>query len=329
MADGAQPAPPAPVPSGTRVFLAFAASVARMPLDRALAVGRGIGWVLGSVVRHRRAESADAIRRCLPGLRETEVATVLREMYANFGQSAMESLWLTPEALESYLRDRIEVHGREIVEAELARGHGALMLTAHAGNFDLIGRVARTLGFPLTIISKTVRSPAFEAFGRTVRDRFGIKVLPAHGSYRDCLRTLRRNEMLGFVLDQNMTRADGIFVDFFGRPACTTPGLAFLSGQSRASVIPIFIERLDGGRHAIRVMAPLPPPPDLKPESIRAATQAYSRITEDWIRAHPGQWIWIHRRWKTQPAAGEETGAPVTGSGAGPRRAGDHNQEQP
>ena len=304
MADGDQPGAVAPVAVGTRLLLALSRGISRLPLDRALAVGRGIGWVLGTVIRHRRAESAEAIRRSLPGLGEREVAGVLRGMYDNFGQSTMESLWLTPEALESYLRERVEVHGRGIVEAELAKGRGALMLTAHAGNFDLLGRVSRALGFPLTIISKTVRSAALEAFGRAVRDRFGMRVLPAHGSYRDCLRTLRRNEMLGFVLDQNMTLADGIFVDFFGRPACTTPGLAYLSGQSGASVIPIFIERIGGGRHAIRVLAPIAPPPDLKPGSIHAATQAYSRVTEDWIRAHPGQWIWIHRRWKTQPPAG-------------------------
>lgn len=301
------------MPPGARLLLGFAGAVSRVSLDRALAVGRGIGWVLGSLVRYRRAESAAAIRRCLPGLPEARIREVLDEMYAGFGQNAMESFWLTPEALPGYLRNRVDVHGREIVESEMAKGRGALVLASHAGNWDLLCRGTRGLEFPLTIISKTVRSRSFEIFGRVIRERFGLRVLPAHGSYRACLRTLRRNEILGFALDQNMTRTEGIFVDFFGRPACTTPGLAYLSAQSGASVIPIFIERLPGGRHVIRVMTPLPPPADLKPETIHTATQAYSRLTEDWVRAHPGQWIWIHRRWRTQPVP--EAPKPVAESG--------------
>lgn len=301
MAPEAPSSSPPPIPLGARFLLGFAGVVSRMSLDRALAVGRGIGWVLGSLVRYRRAESAAAIRRCMPGLSEAQIPEILDEMYAGFGQNAMESFWLTPEAVPDYLRDRVEVHGREIIAAEMTKGLGALVLASHAGNWDLLCRATRWLGFPLTIISKTVRSPSFEIFGRRVRESFGLKVLPAHGSYRDCLRTLRRNETLGFAIDQNMTRNEGVFVDFLGRPACTTPGLAYLSAQSGASVIPIFIERLAGGRHSIRVMTPIPPPPNLKPEAIHTATQTYSRLTEDWVRAHPGQWIWIHRRWRTQP----------------------------
>ncbi len=304
MAGADQPAGDAGLPRGTRLLLALSRGVSRLPLDRALSVGRGLGWVMGTLVRHRRAESADAIRRSLPGLCEAEVAGVVREMYATFGRTMVESLWLMPETVESYLHGRVEVHGREIIDAELARGRGALVLTAHTGGWDLLGRLARPLGFPLTVIVKTIRSPSFEAYVRVTRTSFGMKTLPAHGSFRDCLRTLRRNEMLGFMFDQNMTQADGIFVDFFGRPACTTPGLAFLACKSGASVIPVFDECLDGGRHAIRILDPLPPPPDLQPDSIRIATQAYTRVIEDWVRAHPGQWIWIHRRWKTQPAAG-------------------------
>ena len=306
MADDAQPSPaarPPALPFGARCLLAVAGGISRLPLPAVLAAGRGIGWILGHGIRYRRAECAAAMRRSLPGFRDAEVRRTLNEMYANFGQTLAESMWMSPAGIGDYLRTRVEVHGREIVESELGKGRGALVLTAHAGNWDLLCRGARSLGFPLTIISKTVRSPSMEAFGRSMRDRFGLSVLPTHGSFRACLRTLRRNEMLGFVLDQNMTRAEGIFVDFFGRPACTTPGLAYLAAQSRASVIPIFIERLDGGRHAIRVMTPLPPPADLKPETVHAATQAYSRVCEDWIRAHPGQWIWIHRRWRTTPSA--------------------------
>jgi KDO2-lipid IV(A) lauroyltransferase len=107
-----------------------------------------------------------------------------------------------------------------------------------------------------------------------------------------------------------MTYGEGIFVDFFGDAANTTPGLAIMSAQSGAPVVPIFARRLPGGRHRITAQAPIDPPPDRKPETVRDYTQRYSKITEDAIRECPEQWLWLHRRWKTRPREDtEETAA--------------------
>jgi KDO2-lipid IV(A) lauroyltransferase len=142
---------------------------------------------------------------------------------------------------------------------------------------------------------------AINKFWMNARSRFGLKFVPAHNSYRQCLSALRKNEIIAFVLDQNMIDTEGIFVDFFGKKACTSPGLAYMSAQSGAAVVPVFMIRLENGRHLIKAAAPIPPPPDRKPETIHAYTQLYTKVIEDVVREYPAQWTWIHRRWRTTP----------------------------
>jgi KDO2-lipid IV(A) lauroyltransferase len=103
------------------------------------------------------------------------------------------------------------------------------------------------------------------------------------------------------IIDQNMTRNEGIFVEFFGKNASTSPGLAYMAAQSKAPVIPAFMCRKPDGRHVLKFQPELEPPEDRTPESIHEATQRYTKIIEDAIREAPEQWIWMHRRWKTQP----------------------------
>jgi KDO2-lipid IV(A) lauroyltransferase len=208
---------------------------------------------------------------------------------------------------EDYLRDYVvwedEVHMRNV----LAAGKGLLVLASHMGNWDLLCTMAPHFNFPSTIITKKIKNESLNRFWMEARARFGLKFVPAHNSYRQCLAALRKNEIVGFVLDQNMIRTEGIFVDFFGKPACTTPGLAYMSAQSGAAVTPVFITRQPGGRHIVKVLPAIPPPPDRKPETVRLYTQQYTRIIEDMIRQYPDQWIWIHRRWRTVPEAAQES----------------------
>ena len=274
--------------------------MAKLRLDRALRLGRGLGWIYGTIIRYHRAEARSAIHRGFPHLTAEERAQVLNRMYANLGMNLVEILRLDG-GQDDDLDARIRVEGEPIVRDARSRGKGVLILTAHLGNWDLLGMYTARRGYPLTIISKEIRQPAVNAMWMRMRRDYGVAIVPSRNSYRDCLRVLKRNELLGFILDQNRPRETGIFVDFFGRPACTSPGLAYLSAQAQAPVVPVFIHREDGGRHVLRALPAIEPPPDRSEESIRKATQHYTRIIEDAVREHPDQWIWIHRRWKTQP----------------------------
>lgn len=264
--------------------------------------GKRLGFLLGSVLRYRRAEVLCTIQRCLTEKSPAEVRAIADGMYRNLGTLIIESMRF--EKFDSeYLAQNIEFDRMEIVYDALKQGKGVIVLTAHIGNFDLMVIIAALLGTALTIITKKIKPRALNDYWNRVRTQFGAKMVPHHGSFRACLSALKRNEVLGFVLDQNMKRDMGIFVDFFGRPACTSPGLAMLSARSGAPVVPIFITRKPDGRHHVGVMDALPPPAGRgrDEEEIRRETQRYTKIIEETVRKHPEQWIWLHRRWRTQP----------------------------
>ena len=271
-----------------------------MPLKRALAIGRGMGWIFGSVLRYHRKDALDALQRSLPGRTDADYQDIIKRMYANLGMNMVESLRFAAGDMVQ-AEEMVEEENEHIVREALERGKGALMLTAHYGNWDLLSIMTPLKGFALTIISKDMKNKALNDFWMGMRQDRGLHIVPAHNSYRKCRAALKKNEMIGFILDQNMIDKEGVFVDFFGRPACTTPGLAFMAAQSQAPIVPVFIHRIDGnGRHKATVYPIIEPPPNRDADTIKKATQDYTKIIEDEICKHPEQWIWIHRRWRTE-----------------------------
>jgi KDO2-lipid IV(A) lauroyltransferase len=281
-----------------------------LPLPAALGFGRGIGWLLGRAIGFRRREILDRLGRCFPEKSVEERRAILNRTYAHLGMNLIEVLRLQTATVEEVMRN-VELVGHEHFEAAWSRGKGVLVLSGHVGNWEYVLAAGTCAGYkPAGVIVKPIRDRGVNKVVTGTRARFGVQAFAPHNSYRACLASLKRNEILGFVIDQNMTYGEGIFVDFFGDAANTTPGLAIMSAQSGAPVVPIFARRLPGGRHRITAQAPIDPPPDRKPETVRDYTQRYSKITEDAIRECPEQWLWLHRRWKTRPREDtEETAA--------------------
>lgn len=272
-----------------------------LPLHWALAIGRRLGWIYGYVIRYHRLDAIEALRRGLPEKTDAERRKILKKMYLNLGMNLVEEFRMSC-VTDSYLHDFVSWEGEAYAHEVLAKGKGLLVLSAHTGNWDLLCSIApRSLG-PSTIITKNIKNSSLNEFWMESRRRFGLKFVPAHNSYRLCLTALRKNEVVGFILDQNMIRTEGLFVNFFNKPACTTPGLAYMAAQSGAAVVPMFMLRQPDGHHLIKALPPISPPPDRKPETILAYTQRYTQIIEDIVRQYPEQWIWIHRRWRTTSA---------------------------
>ena len=287
------------------ILTAITAFFSCLPLGVALAIGRGLGWIYGSVIRYHRQDAIEALKRAFPQKPQSEILEIVRRMYANLGMNLVEVLRLG-KVTDEFLRDSIQVEGEEHGRTALLRNRGAVILTGHLGNWDLLASIVPRLGYPLTVISKDIKNKGLNEFWMKIRQRFGVKFVPAHNSYRTCLTTLKKNELIGFILDQNMIRSEGVFVDFFGKPACTTPGLAYMSAQSGAPVVPVFMLRRGNGCHVVKVLPPLDPPPNREPATIQEFTQRYTKIIEDVVRQYPDQWIWIHRRWKTVPPPAAE-----------------------
>ncbi|MDP2990288.1 MAG: lysophospholipid acyltransferase family protein [Kiritimatiellota bacterium] len=273
---------------------------ARLSPSQVQRMGRALGWLLGSGLRFRRKEVQAALQRCFPEKSPADVRAIADGMYRHLGIFLIEILrtgYIDPATLD----EEVDFSGLEKAMQILSQGRGLIVLTAHVGNFELLAMMGALKGAPLTVITKALKPKWLNDWWIETRGKFGVKMLPARDSYRYCREALKANGVLGFILDQNMKRNRGIFVDYFGRPACTSPGLALLSAQTGAPVLPVFMLREPDGRNRVHVFDPLPPPASADKEAIRQATQAYTTIIEQFVRAHPDQWIWLHRRWRTQP----------------------------
>jgi KDO2-lipid IV(A) lauroyltransferase len=280
----------------------IARKLARLPRPALLRWGARVGWFYGHVVRHRRAEALAALRRSLPELAPAKALNALDGMYRNLATNILEVLRADGGA-EDHNAGLFNVEGEAVVQSALARGRGALILMAHYGSWEMLAAHAAHRGYKLHIVAKKFKNDAVDRLWNRLRERYGVSVIYSHNAARPVLRALRENALVGFMLDQHRPPDQGVFVDFFGRPASTSPGLAILSSQARAPVIPVFIRRRADGGHHIRALPLIEPPPDREPATVLRYTQRYTTLLENEIRAAPDQWIWIHRRWKAQPPA--------------------------
>lgn len=274
-----------------------------LPPRGALALARGGGWVLAYVVRLRRTYVLKTLARSFPDKTAPDLKALYVAMCHHQVLNVVEILQFAG-GREAEVGARIDVRGQEIVSEALERGKGVLILIAHFGNYDLMGLIAsRLLGYPVTIITKIIKNKSLNTFWWGLRQKAGLKTLPSHNAYRACVRALRQKELVGFILDQNRPQEQGVFVDFFGKTASTTPGLALMSAQTGAPVVPVFMRRLPDGRHLLEARPLIEPPPDRKAETLRNFTAIYTTLIEDEIRCEPAQWLWLHKRWKSRPAA--------------------------
>jgi Kdo2-lipid IVA lauroyltransferase/acyltransferase len=191
----------------------------------------------------------------------------------------------------------IRYEGFEHYERALARGHGVLFATAHLGNWELSAFAHALLAAPMQVLVRPLDNPLIDALVERRRGLSGNQVVSKKDFARAILKALKANQAVGILIDQNAAPENGVFVDFFGTPACATSGLAKLAARSGAAVIPGFaLWSEEEGRYVLKFYPPLPMTGDVARD-----TQALQSQLEAVIRAHPDQWLWIHQRWKTRP----------------------------
>jgi Kdo2-lipid IVA lauroyltransferase/acyltransferase len=264
------------------------------------ALGEAIGsaaWWLG----FRKRVALQGLRRAFPERTAAERRAIGRAAYRQLGRSLAEvavSRGLSDAELDRLVR----FDGWERYEAARALDRGVVVAVAHFGNWELLARACARRGVPLTAITRALRG-RLNAPLLAARREGGLRELPDKGSTSAALRLLRRGETLAVIVDQNMRPSRGVFVDFFGTPACTTPAAAVLSLRAGAPLIAAFPVRQADGTHRVLVEGPFLPPPGARGHSATVAlTQEVTRAVERVVRAHPDHWLWVHRRWKTQPA---------------------------
>jgi KDO2-lipid IV(A) lauroyltransferase len=274
--------------------------VGSLSLKTALAVGRQLGTFAFSVVRFRRNEVQRRIATCFPEFSAERVRGVAREMYRNLGMTGIEVFWYGRHGTDA-LGTNVVIEGEENLTKAIEQGHGVQICTAHTGNWELLGFFARCADYKVTAVVKELSNKKANAYWLENRRRLGLDLLPAKNSLRACLRVLKDKGLLAHIVDQNMRHGRGIFVDFFGVQACTTPGPALLAARTGAPMVPVLMVRKHNERHVVHMLPAIPPPPDRSETSLHRVTQQYTSVVEAFVREHPEQWLWLHRRWKTRP----------------------------
>lgn len=207
--------------------------------------------------------------------------------------------WITKETVHQW----VEFEGLEHLEQSLAKGKGVLSVVAHFGNWEMMTMAFPLVaGRPIQIVYRPLDNAMLDNLFGYARTLHGNTLLPKEGAGRTITRLLAENKAIGILSDQNMDTREGVFVDFFGRPACTAVGTAVLARRTGAPVHPAFMFRKSDGMYkfVIEPAVDLVCTDDYEAD-LRENTQRFTKVIEEYVRRYPEQWFWIHQRWKTKP----------------------------
>lgn len=235
-----------------------------------------------------------------PGKNMKSLGKIARGTFKNLGIVVAEFFEI-PSLTEENVHNLIEFSGFENYTRAMSKNRGVLFFTAHLGNWELMAAAIAMLGHPLTVIYRPLDNPVLENLVKYVRACKGNKPLPKERATKQVLRRIKKKEVVGTLIDQNMAWQEGVFVDFFGRPACTTDGLASLALYTGAPVIPAFMVRRENGKYRFIVdeEVEIINTGNLKRDAL-TNTQNFTKTIEDFVRKYPDQWLWAHQRWKTK-----------------------------
>ncbi|MGD0579707.1 MAG: lysophospholipid acyltransferase family protein [Bryobacteraceae bacterium] len=203
-----------------------------------------------------------------------------------------------PLITKKNVHEWIRYEGFEHFEEALRRGRGVIFATGHLGNWELSAFAHALMAKPMGVVIRPLDNSLLDRMAIRYRTMSGNSVISRRESARPIIQMLRANEAVGILADQNTTEDRGVFVKFFGIPACVDAGIAKLAAHTGASIIPGFaVWSQSERRYILRFYPPIQPTGDQLRD-----TQAVQAALEAAIRDYPDQWLWIHRRWKTRPS---------------------------
>lgn len=280
------------------------AFVGLLPRGAALRLGGLLGQAWGRLDRRHLRIAEENLARAFPDWDGRRRRSAALGVYTHFGRTLLDILWMAGRDREEILR-LVDVEGAEHVEAARAAGRGALLVTAHIGNWELHGAAHGWLFGPIGVVARPLDNPALDRRLCDFRRRPGNTVVYKRRALPVVLGLLRDNRGVAVLIDQNVQPGEGVFVDFFGRDAATTTVAAALALKTGCALIPTHTELGDDGRYRLVYEPPLALPAAGDRAAVqRRLTQDLTSAIERWVRRRPEQWLWLHRRWKTQPQGG-------------------------
>ncbi|MFA6146851.1 MAG: lysophospholipid acyltransferase family protein [bacterium] len=292
-----------------RIARAFLRILEAVPLPPLARFCETIMLLLMIVDRKHRRIARINLGIAFPGMGDAEADRIIRACYRNMGTSAAEFIYL-PKMDAAYLREHFRIEGAEHIRESLeVRNRPAMVMGGHIGNWEMLTHAYGSMVAPAAFIVRPLKSDILDRIVTERRERSGNMVIRKVNSAREVLKYLRKRILVGFLIDQNVSRTKGIPVDFFTRKAYTTYGVARLALATNAAIHPGFIFR-DPARkfhHVLRFGPPLAIDPGApREEEVARITRKCNEELEKAIREAPDQWMWFQRRWKTRPVGEPE-----------------------
>jgi KDO2-lipid IV(A) lauroyltransferase len=280
------------------ILIPWSGIFARFPRKLQFFCAQILGCIWFDIIRLRRKLIIANLTQAFPDWSRAKKISVGRKSVQHLCLSFFEYLIIynyKPEMHKKYF----EIHGNEVIDEQLKKGKGALLMTLHLGAIDFALLGFSGFGYKINATLKRIKNESIDQFVNDMRAKNKIKFIADRKNPFDIFRALKNNETVIFVMDQHMGKPHGIQVDFFGKKAWTAAGLAAFAMKTQMPVITIYNFRREDGKIEIGVLDPI----ELevhsdREQTIKVMTQKYNDALEKVICMHPEQWLWVHRRWK-------------------------------
>jgi KDO2-lipid IV(A) lauroyltransferase len=269
-----------------------------------VACGSLLGLAFYAVDRAHRRVAARNVASAFPGRTTAEHSRIVRAAFMHFGRLLLQLLKFSGLS-EREMLARVEFEGEDRVRAAYAQGRGVIFVTGHFGYWELQALVHGLKLQPMAVMARALDNPYLHERLERMRTRTGNTVIYRQGTLRRALRVLHEGQGVGILIDQHIQSRDAIQVDFFDRPAATTPVAAALALRTGARIVPLFALPLGHGRYRMVYEHPIELPAGAD-DPVRELMQRCTDVLEMYVRRHPELWLWMHRRWRLDdPAANE------------------------
>jgi len=283
------------------VFLAFQPVFILLPRSFCRGIGRALGGIVFRLdASHRRTALSNLGTAFGGGKTSSELKAIARDSFRRFGETVADIMKIFHYDKEAAAR-LVDIEGWENLTSAVGQGKGVLVFSAHMGNWEM-GPLIISKIIKFNVVARRLDNRLIEKSLARFRREMGAEVIYKQQAARKVLQALRNKEAVAILIDQNVLRSEAVFVDFFGRPAGTTPALGAFHLRTGAPLVPSFCLPAAGGRYRMSFKPALefPAEGDVSANVLKI-TRTCTKMIESEIREDPASWLWVHDRWRSRP----------------------------